>query len=47
MGDSEVEVAQMMLELMESKDFPNHSPVASNFNMLEQHTVVDRGSGEQ
>jgi hypothetical protein len=35
MGDSEAEVTQMMLELAESKDFFDHSPVASDLNMLE------------
>jgi hypothetical protein len=35
MGDPEVEVTQMMLELSESKDFPNHSLVGGDFNMFE------------
>jgi hypothetical protein len=34
MGDSEAEVRQMMLELSESKDLSNHSPVIGDFDVL-------------
>jgi hypothetical protein len=35
MSDSEVEVAQMMFELAELEDLPNHSPVIGDFDMFE------------
>jgi hypothetical protein len=35
MGDSEVEVAQMMLKLAELEDLFNHSPVGGDLDMLE------------
>jgi hypothetical protein len=35
MGDLEAEVQQMMLELSESEDFSDHSPIVSNFNVFE------------
>jgi hypothetical protein len=34
MGDLEAEVRQMMLELLESEDLSNHSPVVGDFNVL-------------
>jgi hypothetical protein len=35
MGDSEAEVRQMMLELLESEDLSDHPPVVGDFDMLE------------
>jgi hypothetical protein len=35
MGDLEVEVTQMMLELVELEDLFNHSPVGGDLDMLE------------
>jgi hypothetical protein len=34
MGNSEAEVRQMMLELPESEDLPDHSPIVGDFNMF-------------
>jgi hypothetical protein len=34
MGDSEAEVQQMMLELSESEDLSDHSPIVGDFDML-------------
>jgi hypothetical protein len=35
MGDSEAEVRQMVLELLESEDLSDHPPIVSNFDMFE------------
>jgi hypothetical protein len=46
MGDSEVEVRQMVLKLPESEDFPNHSPVIGDFDMFKQRAIVGGWSGK-
>jgi hypothetical protein len=35
MGDSEVEVRQVMFELSKLEDFSNHSPIVGGFDMFE------------
>jgi hypothetical protein len=30
----------MMLELAESEDFADHSPIIDGFNVFKQHTIV-------
>jgi hypothetical protein len=37
----------MVLELLESEDFSDHSPVVSDFDVFEQHAIVSGGSCEQ
>jgi hypothetical protein len=46
MGNSEVEVCQIVLELLELEDFSDHSPVVSNLDVFEQRAIVGGGPHE-
>jgi hypothetical protein len=36
----------MMLELSESEDLSNHSPIIGDFNMLKKHAIMSGGPRE-